>query len=81
MRTQKNEEDDGQRRGAVAPPAGSVSVMHDGLHVVPREEARGAAHHALEPAVVVLLDDVNDRPLLEGQLVLFVARVVINSHH
>lgn len=70
-----NEEDDGRRS------SGSVSVMHDGLHVVPREEARGAAHHTLVPAVVVLLDDVNDRPLLEGELVFFVARVVVNRHH
>lgn len=53
-------------RGAVAPPGGLVCVMHDGLHVVPWEEACGPAHHALEPAIVVLLDDVYDRPLLEG---------------
>lgn len=67
--------------GAAAPPGGSVSVVHDGLHVVPREEARGAAHHAFVPAVVVLFDDVNDRPLLEGQLVFLIARVVVNRHH
>lgn len=55
--------------------------MHDGLDVVSGEEPRGAAHDALEPSVVVLLDDVDDRSFLEGQLVLFVARVVVDRHH
>lgn len=67
--------------GAAAPPGGSVGVVHDGLHVVPGEEAGGAAHHPLEPAVVVLFDDVNDRPLLEGQLIFFITHVVVNRHH
>lgn len=58
--------------GGAAPPAGSVGIVHDGLNVVSREETRGAVHHPLIPAVVVLLDHVNDGPLLEGQLVLFV---------
>lgn len=59
----------------------SVGVVHDGLDVVAGEEARGAVHHALVPAVVVLLDHVDDGALLERKLVLFVARVVIDGHH
>lgn len=55
--------------------------MHDGLDVVSREESRGATHDALEPAIVILLDDVDDRSFLEGQLVLFIARVVVDRHH
>lgn len=60
---------------------GSVGVVHDGLDVVAWEEARGAVHHALKPAVVVLLDHVDDGALLEGQLVLLVARVVVDGDH
>lgn len=55
--------------------------MHDGLHVVPWEEASGGVHHSLEPAVLVLLDDVDDRSFLERQLVLFVGSVVVDGHH
>lgn len=59
----------------------SVGIVHDGLYVVSREEARGLVHHAFVPAVVVLLDHVDDGTLLEGELVLFVASVVVNGHH
>lgn len=66
-------------------PAGdtgaSVGVVHDGLHVVPGEEASGSAHHTLKPAIIILLDDVDDGPFLEGQLILLVPRVVIDGHH
>ena len=55
--------------------------MHDGLDVVPREEAGGATHRSFVPAVVVLLDDVDDGALVEGQLVLLVRRVVVDRHH
>lgn len=59
----------------------SVGVVHDGLHVVPREEAGGSAHHTLEPAVVIFLDDIDDGAFLERQLVLLVPHVVIDGHH
>lgn len=55
--------------------------MHDGLDVVAGEESRDAVADAFEPAVVVLLDDVDDGPLHEGQLVLLVLGVVVDGHH
>lgn len=55
--------------------------MHDGLHVVAGEESRDAVADPLEPAVVVLLDDVDDGPLDEGQLVVLVPGVVVDGHH
>ena len=61
--------------------ASSVGVVHDGLHVVAGEEAGDAAGHALVPAVVVLLDDVDDGALHEGQLVVLVLGVVVDGHH
>lgn len=70
---------------AVAPPAQwevcSVGIVHDGLDVVPREQARGPVHHAFVPAVVVLLDHVDNGAFLEWKLVVFVPRVVVNGHH
>ncbi len=59
----------------------SVSVVHDGLDVVSGEEAGGGVHHALKPAVLILLDDVNDRSFLERELVLLVGSVVVDGHH
>lgn len=59
----------------------SIGVVHDGFHIVTGEETRGPVHHSLKPAVVVLLDHVDDGALLEGQLVFFVAGVVVNGHH
>lgn len=59
----------------------SVGVVHDGLDVVPGEEAGGRVHHSFKPAVLVLLDDVDDRSLLERQLVLLVGHVVVDGHH
>lgn len=55
--------------------------MHDGLDVVAGEEARGPVHHALEPAVVVLLDHVDNSALLERKLVFFVSSVVVDGHN
>lgn len=55
--------------------------MHDGLHVVAGEQAGDAVAHAFKPAVVVLLDDVDDRALHETQLVIFVPGVVVDGHH
>lgn len=60
---------------------GSVSVVHDGLYVVSREETGGRVHHSFKPPVLVLLDDVYDRSFLERQLVLLVGRVVVDGHH
>lgn len=56
----------------------SVGIMHDGLHIVAGEEAGDAVADALEPAVVVLLDEVDDGALHERQLVVLVLAVVIN---
>ncbi len=55
--------------------------MHDGLHVVAGEQSGDAVADALEPAVIVLLDDVNDGPLHERQLVVLVLAVVVDGHH
>lgn len=55
--------------------------MHDALHVVAREESGDSVADALEPAVVVLLDDVDDGALHEGQLVVLVLAVVVDGHH
>lgn len=58
-----------------------VSVVHDGLHVVARKQSGDAVAHALEPAVVIFLDDVDDGTFHEGQLVILVLGVVVDSHH
>lgn len=55
--------------------------MHDGLHVVAGEQAGDAVADAFEPTVVVLLDDINDGPLHESQLVVLVLGVVVDSDH
>lgn len=55
--------------------------MHDGLDVVSREESGDAVADAFEPAVVVLLDNVNDGSFHEGQLILFVFAVVVDGHN
>lgn len=54
------------RDGEQLHPGGSVSIVHDGLYIVSREQPCGAAHDALKPAIVVLLNDVDDRSFLEG---------------
>lgn len=64
-----------------ATPAPSVSIVHDGFDVVAREEACDAVTHSLEPAVVVLLDDVDDGAFREAQLIVFVLGVVVDGHH
>lgn len=51
------------------------------LDVVAGKEAGDAVHHALKPAVVVLANDVDDRVLLESQLVVFIRRVVVDGDH
>lgn len=58
-----------------------VSIVHDWLNVVSRKESSDAVADTFEPAIIVLLDDVDDGSLHEGQLVLFILRVVVNSHN
>lgn len=58
-----------------------VSIVHDGLDIVSREESSDAVADAFEPAVIVLLDYVDDGSLHEGQLVLFVLGVVVDGHN
>lgn len=58
-----------------------VGIVHDGLHVVSWEESGDAVADAFEPAVIVLLDYVDDGAFHEGQLVLFVLGVVVDGHN
>lgn len=58
-----------------------VGVVHDGLHVVSWEKPGDAVADSLKPAVVILLDDVDDGSLHEGQLVLLVLGIVIDGHN
>lgn len=58
-----------------------VSVVHDGLHVVAGKQAGDAVAHALEPAIVIFFDDVDDGAFHEGQLIILVLGVVIDGHH
>lgn len=55
--------------------------MHDGLDVVAGEQARDSATDSLEPAVIVLLNDVDDGSLHEAQLIVFIRSVVVDGHH
>lgn len=59
----------------------SVGVVHDGLHVVPGKQTRDAVAHSLEPAVVILLDDVDDGSFHERQLVVLIFDVVVDGNH
>lgn len=52
-----------------------------GLHVVAGEESGDAVHDPLPPAVVVLLQHVDDGALLERELVLLVRVVVVYRHN
>lgn len=58
-----------------------VSIVHDRLNIVSREESSDAVADAFEPAIVVLLDYVDDGPFHEGQLVLLVLGVVVDGHN
>lgn len=49
--------------------------------MVARKEASAPVHHAVKPAVVAHFDDVDDRPLLEGELIVFATTVAVNGHH
>lgn len=59
----------------------SVGVVHDGLHVVPGKQTRDAAANSLEPAVVILLDDVDDGSFHERQLIVLILDVVVDGNH
>ena len=59
----------------------SVGIVHDGLHVVAGEQAGGAIARSLIPAIVVLLDDVDDGALHERQLIILVPGVIVDSDH
>lgn len=67
--------------GGKQPGRASLRIMHDGLDVVPREEPRHSIHNALVPAIVVLLDDINDGSFLKRQLVFLVFCIIINCHN
>jgi hypothetical protein len=54
------------------------SSSHARFDVIAREESRDPVHDALPPAVVVLLDNVDDGVFLEGELVFLVGRVVVD---
>lgn len=55
--------------------------MHDGLYVVSWEESSDAVADPFEPAVIVLLDDVDDGSFHEGQLIFLVLGVVVDGHN
>lgn len=60
---------------------GTKSNLKSCFHIVAGEESRDPVHDPLPPSVIVLLQDVNGRTLGEGQLVLFVSRVVVDGGH
>ena len=58
-----------------------VGIVHDGLNVVSWKKSRDAVADTFEPAVIILLDDVDDSSFHEGQLVLLVLGVVVDGHN
>ena len=52
-----------------------------GFDVVSGEEACLSMHDPLPPVVVVLLDHIDHRPLVERQLVFLVLLVAVHRHH
>jgi len=60
---------------------GTKSNLKSCFHIVAGEEPCDSVHDPLPPSVIVLLQDVNGRTLGEGQLVLFVSRVVVDGGH
>ena len=67
--------------GAAPTETAELGMLHGLLDIVAREEAGDPLHHPLPPTVVVLLQHVDDLPLLEGQLVLLVGVVVVDGDH
>lgn len=52
-----------------------------GLHIVPGEESSALRADALAPAVRVAARDVHDRALGEGELIVLLRGVRVQSHH
>ncbi len=59
----------------------SVGVVHDGLHVVSRKQTSEAVANAFKPAVVVLLDDVDNGSFHEAQFIFLILEVVVDGNH
>lgn len=51
------------------------------LHIIARKQTSDAIHDALPPAIVVLLEHIQHRALLEAELVIFVSIVIVNGDH
>lgn len=51
------------------------------LHIVAWEKASDAVHDALPPAIVVLLQHIQHRTLLEAQFIVFISVIIIDCHH
>lgn len=58
-----------------------VSIVHDGLHVVSWEKPSDAIADSFEPAVIILLDDIDDGSFHKGQLILLILGIVIDGHN
>lgn len=58
-----------------------VSIVHDGLHVVSWEKPGDAIADSFEPAVIILLDDIDDGSFHKGQLILLILGIVIDGHN
>lgn len=66
---------------SIRPRASSVGIVHYWFHVIAGEKAGDAVTHSLKPAIIVLLDDIDNGAFHEGQLVIFILGVVIDGHH
>jgi len=55
--------------------------LDTGLYVIARKQTGHTVHDALPPAVVVLLEHVQHRALLETELIVLVGIVVVNGYH
>lgn len=58
-----------------------VSIVHDGLHIVSWEKPGDAIADSFEPAVIILLDDIDDGSFHKGQLILLILGIVIDGHN
>ena len=67
--------------GAASTEPAELGMLDRLLDIVAREQSSDPLHHSLPPTVVILLQYIDDLPLLEGQLVLLVGVVVIDGNH